>query len=95
MALPSNVEQFVKDYYYDNIITDPTLRNPETCELDTLRCSLQILEAVLNNVGVRFPYTIRGINVIGGLDMEALNKKGIHFGDDVDVILIPKDNGDA
>ena len=94
MALPSNVEQFVKDYYYDNIITDPTLRNPETCELDTLRCSLQILEAVLNNVGVRFPYTIRGINTIS-LDMEALNKKGIHFGDDVDVILIPKDNGDA
>ena len=90
MALPSNIEQFVKDYYYDNIITDPTLRNPETCELDTLRCSLQILEAVLNNVGVRFPYIIKGINTIS-LDMEALNKKGIHFG----VILIPKDNGNA
>ena len=94
MVLPSNIEQFVKDYYYDNIITDPTLRNPETCELDTLRCSLQILEAVLNNVGVRFPYNIQGINTIS-LDMEALNKKGIHFGDDVDVILIPKDNGNA
>ena len=94
MALPSNIEQFVKDYYYDNIITDPTLRNPETCELDTLRCSMQILEVVLNNVGVRFPYIIKGINTIS-LDMEALNKKGIHFGDDVDVILIPKDNGNA